>query len=498
MKELTKREKNFQILIYFCLALSLVSTITYMIYTILSSSNIINQIFSIICVIILAIFSTTYVIMGMFANSKMVKIFLMIGSLLLSLYSIISIAIGIAAPKDFVLDFINKDIKEVVAWAEERNILIEQEFQYSDTISQYKIISQSVEEGTPTKKLSKIKVIVSDGINPSISTEITSMVGWKLDDVIAFVDENHLTNVTIEFEFSNTIKKDIIIRQDIIQEIKRDEPITLVSSLGKESELKSITLENLVGLDTFHALVYCGRNHLNCSTQYAYSEEKEEGIVLKQSIKKWEVISPKENKEVILTIARKNEITVPDLSKMSATEITTWATNNRLKVEFSEKYDDTIKLGKVISSSEIKGNTVKVGDTIQVILSKGTIRMISFTNTNDFIKWATENDIAYNIDYQYSTNMEEGKLISSTHKENQIIKNTDTIKLVISQGSSTIVPNLLEMTKEEATISCTKANIQCKFIYLDGNNSYTIVTKQSMRVGSNVPVNTTVTITLGK
>ena len=39
-----KKAKAFQILTYFCLSLSLISTITYMIYTILNSSNILNQI----------------------------------------------------------------------------------------------------------------------------------------------------------------------------------------------------------------------------------------------------------------------------------------------------------------------------------------------------------------------------------------------------------------------------------------------------------------------
>lgn len=498
MKEFTKREQKFQILTYFCLALSLVSTITYMIYTILSSNNIINQIFSIICVIALATFSLLYVIMGMFAKSKKIKVFLIIGSLLLSFYSITNTVIGITAVKDFVLDFTNKDIKEVVAWAEERNILIEQEFQYSDTISQYKIISQSVEEGTPTKKLDKLRVVVSDGIDPSIRTEVTSMIGWKLDDVITFVDENHLTNVTIEFEFSNTIKKDIIIRQDVIREITREEPVTLVSSLGKESELKSVTMENLVGLDTFHALIYCGRNHLNCSIQYAYSEDKEEGIVLKQSIKKWEVISSTENKEIILTVAKRNQITVPDLLKMSASEITIWATNNRLKIEFSEEYDDSIKIGKVISTSPIKGAVVAVDDTIKVTLSKGQLRMIPFTTIDEFRDWADENEVGYHIDYQFSDTVENGKLISSSHSSNQIIKNKDIINLVISQGGKTTIPNLLEMKQEDAVKSCNKANIKCKFIYLDNNTSYTIVTKQSMRSGSNVPINTTVTITLGK
>jgi len=494
--EVNKKEKIFQIFTYFCLALSLVSTITYMIYAIITSSNILNQIFSIISVIILAIFSVLYVVMGMFAKSKRVKIFLIIGSLLLSFYSIFQIIIGITSPKDLVLDFTGKDIKEVVTWAEERDILIEQEFKNSDTVPQYKIISQDVKAGTPTKKLDKIKVVVSDGVDTSVSTEVTSMIGWDLDDVLTFIDENHLTNVTINFEFSNTIKKDKIISQDIISEIKRNEPITLISSLGKEIELKNVTLDNLVGLDTFHALVYCGRHHLNCTTEYAYSEDKEENIILKQSIKKWEVISPNDNTEIVLTVARKNEITVPDLTKMNATEITTWATNNRLKIEFSEEYDDTIKNSKVISSNYIKGNIVNVGDTIKVVLSKGQLRMIKFTTVDDFTTWADEKGIVYSIDYKYSDSVASGRLISSSHKENQLIKNTDTIKLVISQGGNTTVPNLIGMTKDEAQAACKKANIKC--IIDDNSISNNKVIKQSMRSGSNVPTDTTVTLTLGE
>lgn len=498
IEEMSKKEKALQIFTYFCLALSMVSTITYMLYAILTSSNILNQVISIISVIILAIFSVLYVIIGMFTKSKKIKIFLIIGSLLLSFYSIFQIIIGITSPKDFVLDFIGKDIKEVVSWAEERNILIEQEFENSDTVPQYKIIRQNIKVGTPTKNLKKMKVIVSDGIDTSVSTEVTNMVGWDLDKVIEFIDENHLTNVTINFKFSDTIKKDIIISQDVIREIKRNEPVTLVSSLGKESELKNVTMDNLVGLDVFHALIYCGRNHLNCTTLYAYNEDKEEGTILKQSVKKWEVISPKDKTEIVLTVARKNEITVPDLTKMSATEITTWATNNRLKIEFSEEYHDSIKAGNVISSNRVKGNILQIDDTIKVVLSKGALYMIKFTAIDEFTSWAKEHGVTYSIDYQYSNSVDSGKLISSSHKEKQLIKNSDTVKLVISQGGNTTIPNLIGMSKNEANNSCNKAKITCKFIYQDDNKQYDTVIKQSMRSGSNVPINTTVTVTLGE
>ncbi len=498
MEERNRKEQIFQIFTYFCLALALVSTVSYMIYVILNSSNLQKQIVSIISVIILAIFSVLYVVMGMFAKSKKVKIFLIIGSLLLSFYSMFQLLTGIFSTNDYVLDFTGKDIKEVVSWADERNILVEQTFQNSDEIEKYKVMEQDTKAGTSTKKIQKIKVIVSDGPDENKKTEITNMIGWKLDDVIQFIEENHLTNVTILFEFNEEIEKDIIFEQDVIDKIQRKEPITLKSSLGKEEDLPSVTMANLVGLDTFHALIYLGRNHLNYQIEYAYSEDQEEGTVLKQSISKFKIIHPNDKTQITITIAKENEITVTDLSKMNQAEVTTWATNNRLKVEFQEDWDDTIKKGKVISYSPTKGTNLEVGDTITVTISKGPLRMIAFKDIDSFKKWADENNVIYSIDYQFSDTIESGQLISSSHKKDEIIKNNDTVKLIISQGGNTTVPNLIGMTKEEAEKNCKKANINCKFVYEGKNQENTTVIKQSMRSGSTVPDNTTVTVTLGK
>lgn len=493
--EINKKDKLLQILTYFCLALAFVSTVTYMIYTILTSSNLYSQIISIIGVILLAIFSVFYVIMGMFAHSNKVKIFVVIGSVLLASYSLIQVIFGII-PKDLVIDFTGMDIKEVVNWANSRNILIEQEFKNSDDFSKYMIISQNVEEGTPVKKVNKIKVVVSDGASNIVETDVNNMVGWKLDDVIKFIDDNHLTNVTIKFEFNDKVDKDIIFEQSVIAVIKRNEPVTLKSSLGKESNLKSTTLDNLIGQDLFHALVYLGKNNLKYKIEYAYSDN-DENIVLKQSLPKWTVINPNSNEVVVLTIAKKDNITVLDLSSMNQNEITNWATNNRLKVEFSYQYDEKIKKDKVVSFLPSKDTSIKVGSIIKVVISKGQLRMIEFTNTEDFIEWAKDNDVAYTIDYKFSNTVEKGKLISSTHEANSIIKNDEAINLVVSQGNNTIVPNLIGMTIDEAKVSCKDANITCKFIYQNYNNTNNVI-KQSMRSGSNVPVNTTVTLTIDK
>lgn len=496
IEEVKKRDR-LMIFTFASLALSLVSSITYMLYTIINRGSLVNHVVSIISVIVLVVISILLVVTGFFIENKKAKIFISIAALILAFYSMFQFVAGITSSKDLVLDFTDYDIKEVIEWADERDITVVQNYEYSEKYAEFHIISQDIKEGTPVKGIKTLTVTVSNGIDPNKTAEVTNMVGWDLDEVIKFIDDNKLTNVTINFEFSNTVEKDKIISQNVIREIRRNEPVTLVSSLGKESSFPTIILDNIVGLDTFHALVYLGRNNLKYSIIYTYSEDQE-GIILNQSLKKGTVIARDENKEIVITIAKANEITVPDLTKMSKDEITEWATNNRIKIDYTEEYDDTIKEGKVISASYSKGSNIQIGTLINVVISKGQIKMIEFTDIDSFRKWADEMEINYIVEYEYSDTVDQGKLISSSHSKGETVKNTEIIKLVISDGGKTKIPDLINLTKSEAEAKCNEAKLTCKFTYLDNNTDYTIVTKQSMLSGSTVPTKTTITLTLGK
>jgi len=492
MEEEIKKRDRLMIFTFGSLALALVSSIACMIYVLINRASLVNRVVSIVGVLMLVGFAVMLVITGFYIENKKAKIGIAIASWILAIFSIFQIFTGISKPKDLVLDFTDYDIKDVVSWAKERKIEIIQEYAYSDKIEEYHVIKQDVEEGTPVKDIDKITVTVSNGVDPTKKADVTNMVGWKLDDVIKFIDDNHLTNVTINFEFSSTVDKDVIISQDVIKEIRRNEPVTLVSSLGREADLKDVTLDNLVGLDEFHALIYLNRNYLKYKIVYNYSDGKE-GIVLKQSIRKWTVITPGKHDEIVITISKKDLVTVPDLKSMTQTEINEWATNNRIKVDFIQDYDDYIKMGKVISVSHSEGSEIETGTIINVIISKGQIKMPEFTNLNDFREWADENEINYTVEYEYSDTVAAGKLISSSHSKGQTIKNSDTVSLVISNGGNTSIPDLIGLSKSEAKNKCDNANIACDFT---GNGNK--VTKQSMLSGSTVPSGTSITLTLGE
>ena len=103
-----------------------------------------------------------------------------------------------------------------------------------------------------------------------------------------------------------------------------------------------------------------------------------------------------------------------------------------------------------------------------------------------------------NVQWIFSDTVDAGKLISASHYKGDLIKNNETVSLIISEGGTTTVPKLIDLTKEEAIKKCRESKIRCNFINLDDEKEYTIVTKQSMRENSTIPVNTTVNVTLGK
>ena len=88
---------------------------------------------------------------------------------------------------------------------------MEQEYEYSDLIDEYHIIYQDVKAGTKLKKINKVTVLVSEGPNPDKEIILPNMVGWESEDVLKYIEDNHLTNVLIEFVQSenkkNTLKE---------------------------------------------------------------------------------------------------------------------------------------------------------------------------------------------------------------------------------------------------------------------------------------------------
>ena len=65
------------------------------------------------------------------------------------------------------------------------------------------------------------------------------------------------------------------------------------------------------------------------------------------------------------------KVTVVDFRNMSAEEIETWAKENKVEMQFTQEYSNTVADGGFISQSKEKDSTVRQGSTIKVVYSLG-------------------------------------------------------------------------------------------------------------------------------
>ena len=421
-------------------------------------------------------------------NTKKSTPYIIFLTLILMGYSIFSISY--AKPEIlYVSDFVNKSYEEVLNWADKYNIELITLHEYSDTVKLNHVIMQEYSSITPLSDIKTFKVTISDGPSPYKEIIVPNFIGFKYDDVMKYIKENHLTNVEIEFIISDKMR-DTVIEQIGSGSMLRNDKIKFTFSYG--DEITSETVSDLKGLSLFEATSYLKRIGVKYELTYEFNSN-----VLKDYVIDQDKIN--EQTEVIkLVISKGKEISVPDLEKMNTTEISKWATNNNVKIKYESVYDKEVETGKIIKVSIPEGTKIEENTTITITISLGSIIMPEVTNISDFKIWANSNNINFQENYEYSTTIKKDELIKVTPEKGTKITENDTIILTISKGKSVTIPNLIGLTKNEITNKCKNISLSCTFKYggLTEGTKKDVSTNQSKKSGLTVAEGTNVTITL--
>ena len=185
---------------------------------------------------------------------------------------------------------------------------------------------------------------------------------------------------------------------------------------------------------------------------------------------------------------------------MTLSEISAWANKYHLKVTYDSEYDDTIKEGKVKRSNIKNGDTIDQGLEIHIILSKGKLKMINYgdNDANKIKEFAKKYNLPIEVTDEFSDDIAAGKIIKVSHKPNAIIKNSDTIKLTISKGKATKIPNFVGMSLSEAKKSCSSNKLSCSYEYAYSDESEDTIIYQNKASGQQVIENAGLVLTVSK
>ena len=382
IERLEKEEKNNRKVLHAVfLIIAFISFITYSIIEITKFESFLNFLPKLLGIIFIFLFLICFTVISL--KNKKGTTSVIICSLLVIIYSVFNILLTlniINLPSDeFIPNFYNKTINEVNEWKKTNNIEVIENYEYSDTVNKYHIISQDITYPTLTKDISKLTINISLG--PDLEKEIIvpNFVGKNIDEVLKYVEENYLSNVTINYEVStNTI--DTVISQDASGSLRRNAPINF--KVAKSEEMGDVEIIDFTNKTKLYALSWLNKYNIKVKIEEDFSDTVEIDHVIKQSIT-GETIN-NETDEIVLTISKGKMMIAPDIASMKVDDINDWITDNNLKVVYKEEYSDNIKLGDVITSSVKKDDVVSNGDTIEVTISKGSLAMTTINNVNEF------------------------------------------------------------------------------------------------------------------
>ena len=219
----------------------------------------------------------------MFLGSFFLLLFNVFGSLTLT--NIITIpSFG------YLEDFTGKSLTDVVSWASKNNVTLVQDYEYSDMVPAYSIISQNYDSNSKIKDVGELKIAVSEGPNPDKEIIVPDMDGWDSERVIRYVEDNYLTNVDVEFVESDKAK-DTVIEQSASGSMKRSAEMKLTFSLGEELDNSDVSISDLTGKSEFEAVFYLKQHRISYDIERDFSKKIERGKVASQSIEAGDMVS---------------------------------------------------------------------------------------------------------------------------------------------------------------------------------------------------------------
>ena len=417
---------------------------------------------------------------------------------MITLYCIINILLLsniINLPKDdYVPNFYNQSILKVNEWKKENKINVIEKYEYSDTVKKDYVISQDVNPPTLNKDVKEITITISLGPDLNKEVIVPNFIGLKYDEVLKYIEENHLSNVKIQYQKSEKTP-DTVISQSNSGTMKRSDEIIITFSKDTD-ELGEMEIIDFTRETKLFATSWLEKYGFKVELEEDYSDEIDEGLVMNQNAKN-EVKNP-ETDTIILTISKGKKILAPDITSMNVEEINKWAIENNVKISYKEEYNDEKSLGDVISSSVSQGELVDKDKKIEIAISKGKLEMIKLTSISEFTNWAENNNVSYDINYENSDTIKKDDIIKCSHNTGDVIKKDDTVIITVSRGKVITIPNFVGMSKSEIQSKCSSINLSCSF----KTGSYTESTKkdicisQSKTKGTKVSEGTGITITL--
>lgn len=250
--------------------------------------------------------------------------------------------------------------EELNKWIMDNNLKVNYQEIYDEEIPVGDIIDSNYKEGDA--------ILVGDTLNITISKGKLEMIKLTtLTDFYLWADQNKI-NYEVVYEYSNTIKKDEIIKAShkTGELIKKDDTIIIYVSKGK-----SISIPNFISMSKTDIQNKCKDLNLSCSFVYGGNTENiKRDIAMNQSKKAGTNVSEGTNLVITLSSGIYEKVTIPNFIGKTKLEITNSCKSIGLVCNFT--YENTYSsIAKDTATKQSKTGVVNKGTSLTITLSKG-------------------------------------------------------------------------------------------------------------------------------
>ncbi|WNB90448.1 Stk1 family PASTA domain-containing Ser/Thr kinase [Bacillus sp. NEB1478] len=170
--------------------------------------------------------------------------------------------------------------------------------------------------------------------------------------------------------FDKEVEDGKVIRQDPAPQTKVKERSLVTLQVSKGPEKENMPDVEGMNIDSAEALLN-DKGFTNISKNYEDSDTEPEGTVLSQNPDQDEKVTPSDTTVELTVSSGKPSIQVENLAGLTKEQVSNYANDAGLVVEYSEDFSDSVEEGKVISQDPSPFTQVEKGATISVVLSKG-------------------------------------------------------------------------------------------------------------------------------
>ena len=308
-------------------------------------------------------------------DKKDLLLYILIGSVLVGLIYFALNGFS-SAEKTNVPDFTIMSIEEIEVWVQENEVEVEFVEVFDELIPENEVVSQDPPAKTQLKKNQKIIIVISKG--PEITmVPLPDFTKMEIDEIQKIVEEIGLTEVSYEYETSDTIEKGYFIRISTDKkEVPLNEVIVITISLGKDSNA-DIVVPDFSNYTKAQIDNWKIANSVKVTYTYENSDKVERNKVISQNPAAGKTVKP--NATITVKISYGPAISAKDFTGDTKTAVEAWAKENggRFKLSFENKYSNTVAEGKIISMSPSSGK-ITDNSTVKVVVSLGKPTITNF------------------------------------------------------------------------------------------------------------------------